>query len=162
MMTIRVRATVSAPVDAVYDAWSTSLGAEGFFASKANIDQQIGGPYEIWFNPADERMSTKGCKLLSYVPREMISFQWRLPGDEFPELRDATSWVVVQLRPSGPYVTDVTITHLGLGDGPAWDRAYSHMRRGWDELAVRLQRRFVRGPVDWEAQAMMWKERAAG
>ena len=29
------------------------------------LDKSVGGPYEIFFNPADERMSTKGRKVLS-------------------------------------------------------------------------------------------------
>jgi hypothetical protein len=29
------------------------------------------------------------------------------------------------------------------------------------ELTARLQQRFEHGPIDWNSQAMMWKERAA-
>jgi hypothetical protein len=31
--------------------------------------------YEIYFDPKDERKGTKGLKILSYAPEEMISFQ---------------------------------------------------------------------------------------
>lgn len=158
---IHVEVTVDAPVAAVYDAWSTSTGAQTFFATKTRIEPRVGGPYEIYFNPADERMTTKGCKVLSYSPGEMISFQWRLPRDEFPDLQDAPMWVVVQMRAAGANRTVVTITHLGFGTGPGWDRAYSHMERGWSELAGRLKKRFEQGPVDWSTQTMMWQDRGA-
>jgi hypothetical protein len=62
---VRVEATVAAAVASVWRAWTTSQGAETFFAERANIDLRLGGPYEIFFNPADERMSTKGRKVLS-------------------------------------------------------------------------------------------------
>lgn len=59
----------------VWRVWTTSKGAEEFFAEKANIQLAIGGPYEIQFDPKDERSGTKGLKILSYSPNEMISFQ---------------------------------------------------------------------------------------
>jgi hypothetical protein len=68
--------------------------------------------------------------------------------------------VVVELQPTDATHTHVTITQLGLKDGPVWDRACKHMERGWMELTARLQQRFEHGPIDWNSQGMMWKERA--
>src|ERR1700726_4990716 len=73
---VRVEATVKAPVAEVWRVWTTSEGAKEFFAEKANIRLAIGGPYEIQFDPQDERSGTKGLKILSYAAEEMISFQW--------------------------------------------------------------------------------------
>jgi hypothetical protein len=84
---IRAEATVKAPVAEVWQAWTTSAGAETFFAPKANIQLALGRPYEIYFDPKDERKGTKGLKILSYAPEEMISFQWNAP-PEMPEVRD--------------------------------------------------------------------------
>lgn len=50
---------INAPIASVWSAWTTSQGAQTFFAENANIDLRIGGPYEIFFNSADDRMSTK-------------------------------------------------------------------------------------------------------
>lgn len=158
---LRVEVTVNAPVEAVWKVWSAAEGVQTFLAQKANIEFKIGGPYEIYFNPADERMSTKGCKLLSYAPREMISFQWILPGDLFPQLRKTPTWVVVQMRPAGAGRTAVTISQLGWGHTPEWDRAYAHMEKGWQMAAAMLQQRFDRGPIDWAAQRMMWQSARA-
>ena len=90
---VRVEATIDAPVSEVWRLWTTSQGAEEFFAQKANIGLAIGGPYEIQFDPRDETSGTKGLKILSYVPREMISFQWNAP-TEYPEVRNGgTLWL---------------------------------------------------------------------
>lgn len=158
---LRVQVTVKAPVNAVWEVWSTTEGSQTFFAGKTNIQLKIGGPYEIFFNPADERMSTQGCKVLSYAPQQMVSFQWSLPGDMFPDIPKAATWVVVQMRPTSANRTEVTITQLGWGMGPEWDRAYNHMENGWKMVAAQIEQRFEHGPIDWEAQAMMWKQRAA-
>ena len=95
---VRVEATIDAPVSEVWRLWTTSQGAEEFFAQKANIGLAIGGPYEIQFDPRDETSGTKGLKILSYVPREMISFQWNAP-TEYPEVRNGGTWWLFKCVP---------------------------------------------------------------
>ena len=73
---VRVVGTLKAPVSEVWRVFTTSRGAEEFFAEKANIRLAIGGPYEIQFDPKNEQSGTKGLKVLSYAPEEMISFEW--------------------------------------------------------------------------------------
>src|SRR5580700_947341 len=154
---VRVEATIDAPVSEVWRLWTTSQGAEEFFAQKANIGLAIGGPYEIQFDPKNEQSGTKGLKILSYVPKEMISFQWNAP-TEYPEVRNGGTWVVVQMRPEGAQRTHVTVTHLGWKQGPEWDRAYDHFVQGWGDLMKRLERRVGDGPIDWNKERMMYQE----
>jgi uncharacterized protein YndB with AHSA1/START domain len=157
---IRVEAIVNAPVAEVWRIWTTSEGAEEFFAEKANIRLAIGGPYEIQFNPKDELSGTKGLKILSYAPEEMISFQWNAP-PEMPEVRNGGTWVVVQMRPGGLDRTRVTVSHLGWKQGPEWDRAFVHFTEGWAELMKRLERRCNDGPIDWSKERMMYQDSTA-
>jgi uncharacterized protein YndB with AHSA1/START domain len=154
---LRVEGDINAPVSEVWRVFTTSEGAEEFFAEKANIGLAIGGPYEIQFDRKDERSGTKGLKILSYAPEEMISFQWNAP-PQLPEVRNGGTWVVVEMRPIDAYRTHGTITHLGWKDGPEWDQAYVHFQRGWSELMNRLQKRFTDGPIDWSKQHMMYQE----
>jgi uncharacterized protein YndB with AHSA1/START domain len=154
---VRVEVTVKGPVAEVWRVWTTSAGAEEFFAEKANIRLAIGGPYEIQFDPQNEQSGTKGLKILSYAPEEMISFEWNAP-TEYPEVRNGGTWVVVQMRPEGADRTRVTVTHYGWKDGAEWDRAYAHFVRGWGDLIKRLERRFTDGPIDWNKERMMYKE----
>jgi uncharacterized protein YndB with AHSA1/START domain len=153
---VRVEATVKAPVPEVWRVFTTSEGAEEFFAQKANIRLAIGGPYEIQFDPKNEQSGTKGLKILSYAPGEMISFQWNAP-TEYPEVRNGGTWVVVQMRPDGADRTHVTVTHYGWKEGHEWDQAYAHFERGWGDLISRLERRFTDGPIDWDKERMMYK-----
>jgi uncharacterized protein YndB with AHSA1/START domain len=155
---VRVEATVKAPVAEVWRVFTTSKGAEEFFAQKANILLAIGGPYEIQFDPKNEQSGTKGLKILSYAPEEMISFQWNAP-TEYPEVRNGGTWVVVQMQPEGTDRTHVTVTHYGWKEGLEWDKAYVHFVQGWGDLISRLERRFTEGPIDWDKERMMYKER---
>ena len=154
---VRVEATIQAPASEVWRVLTTSRGAEEFFAEKANIRLAVGGPYEIQFDPKDERSGTKGLKILSFLPEEMISFQWNAP-PEYPEVRNGGTWVVVQIRAEGTGRTHVTVTHLGWKEGPEWDRAYVHFIRGWGDLMKRLERRFTEGPINWNRERMMYQE----
>jgi uncharacterized protein YndB with AHSA1/START domain len=157
---VRVEGDINAPVSEVWRVFTTSQGAEEFFAQKANIGLAIGGPYEIQFDPNDERSGTKGLKILSYAPEEMISFQWNAP-PQFPEVRNGGTWVVVEMHSIDAHRTHVTITHLGWKSGAKWDQAYPHFQRGWSELMDRLERRFTDGPIDWSKQHMMYREATA-
>jgi uncharacterized protein YndB with AHSA1/START domain len=154
---VRVEATIKAPVSEVWRVWTTSQGAEEFFAEKANIRLAIGGPYEIQFDRKNEQSGTKGLKILSYAPEEMISFQWNAP-TEYPEVRNGGTWVVVQMRPEGTDRTHVSVMHYGWRDGAEWDQAYAHFVRGWGDLMKRLERRFTDGPIDWKRERMMYQE----
>lgn len=157
---VRVEGVIAAPVSEVWRVFTTSQGAEEFFAQKANIGLALGGPYEIQFDPNDERSGTRGLKILSYAPEEMISFQWNAP-PEYPAVRNGGTWVVVAMRPVNVHTTHVTITHLGWKQGREWDQAYSHFEQGWSELMTRLQKRFTDGPIDWGKQHMMYQQPAA-
>jgi uncharacterized protein YndB with AHSA1/START domain len=79
--TIRKEALVNGSVKDVWEAWTTSKGAEAFFAPRANITLGIGGPYELFFDldaPEGSRGS-EGMKILSFLPMEMFSFDWNAP-----------------------------------------------------------------------------------
>jgi uncharacterized protein YndB with AHSA1/START domain len=154
---VRVEGIVNGPISEVWRVFTTSEGAEEFFAQKSNIVLAIGGAYEIQFDPNDERSGTKGLKVLSYAPEEMISFQWNAPS-ELPDVRNGGTWVVVTMRAVGTQLTDVTIEHLGWKSGPQWDQAYIHFRQGWSELMNRLERRFTTGPINWSKESMMYQE----
>jgi uncharacterized protein YndB with AHSA1/START domain len=157
--TVRVEGVVNAPVSEVWRVFTTSEGAMEFFAEKANIRLALGGPYEIQFDPKDDRSGTKGLKILSFAPEEMISFQWNAP-PEMPEVRNGGTCVVVQMRPEGTGRTHVIISHLGWKEGAEWDQAYAHFTQGWSELMTRLQQRFTNGPIAWNKQHMMYQKTA--
>jgi len=154
---VRVEGVVDAPVSEVWRVFTTSNGAQEFFAQKANIHLALGGPYEIQFDPKDERSGTKGLKILSYASQEMISFQWNAP-PEMPNVRNGGTWVVVTMTPVNPHQTKVTIEHLGWKEGPEWDEAYGHFVEGWGGLMDRLKRRFSDGPINWAKESMMYQK----
>lgn len=148
---IQKEVSVPAPREDVWRAFATPEGIQSFFAPKANVRIELGGPYELLFDdtaPEGQR-GTEGMKILSYIPERMISFEWIAPF-EFRELRQQKTWVVVFLDDKGEKETVVRLAHLGWRVGAEWDRLYDYFLRAWDIVLGRLEHRFSAGPIDWE------------
>lgn len=141
---------VKAPVDAVWNAWTTTEGVKSFFAPDARIEARPDGPFEIYMNPYAQP-GMKGAddmRVLAVQDRRMISYTWNAP-PHLPEARQQRTVVIVRFKPAGDGETQVTMTHLGWGDGGEWDKAFDYFNKAWDAVLANLQKRFVSGPIDW-------------
>lgn len=124
-------ATIDAPVEMVYWAWSTSDGWEAVYADgnptvHGDIALAIGGRYEWLFNGV---VGSNGCQVLSYVPNKMLSFSWNAPPTH--STRPFRTWVVVDFEAAGEESTRLRLTHLGFGEGPEWDKSMDYFQRAW-------------------------------
>jgi uncharacterized protein YndB with AHSA1/START domain len=147
---IRKEIVVNASVNQVWDAWTTPKGAMTFFAPAANIELAQGGAYELRFDldAPQGSQGSEGMTILSYLPKEMLSFEWNAP-PQYPAVRGQRTWVVVQLLPQNQHRVRVRLTHLGWRRGVEWDQAYHYFQRAWTLVLGRLQHRFAKGPIDW-------------
>lgn len=141
--------TVPATLDAVWAAWTTAEGAQTFFAPQANLRLELGGPYEILFNLEQPPglQGSEGCRVLSYLPHSMLSFEWNAP-PIYPDLRGQHTWVVLQFAET-PEGVRVELSHLGWGEGGDWDAVYDYFVGAWRLVLARLEHRFAVGPLDW-------------
>lgn len=143
-------ATVKAPVDEVWKAWTTTEGIKTFFAPDAHVDARPGGAFEIHFNPYARRgmKGADGMVFLALQDRKMLSFTWNAP-PHLPDVRGQRTSVVVRLQPAGEGLTEVRLTHSGWGDGGQWDQAHDYFNAAWGRVLANLEKRFVDGPFDW-------------
>lgn len=150
---------VNAARSEAWEAFTTSEGATTFFAPEAHIELRLGGPYEIYFNPAADEGSrgSEGCEVLSYLPQRMLSFSWNAP-PQFPEIRKQRTFVVVQLEDAGDRKTKVSLTHAGWGQGEQWDRVFAYFDQAWPRVLAHLQERFETGPRPWPAASSSPKQ----
>lgn len=153
MLLIDKTVDVAAAREAVFAAFTTSEGARTFFAPEARIRLELGGPYELLFDPSEPpgRQGSEGMKVLSFVPDELISFEWNAP-PELPEARSGPpAFVVVQLAALDAQRTRVRLRHLGFERAPRAAEVRAYFARAWDMVLGWLEHRFTQGPVDWSA-----------
>ncbi len=143
---------VDAPIGEVWKAWTTSEGAETFFAPKCRIDARPGGAYEIYFDLEAEpgKQGGEGMIVMAVQPERMLSFTWNAP-PHLPAVRSQMTHVTLRLEEVGGSRTRVLLRHDGWGDGGEWDQAYAYFQRAWGQVVLpRLKHRFAVGPIDWQ------------
>lgn len=132
---------VNAPLEKIWNAWTTSEGITLFFSPKACVELWPGGKFEMYFmldNP-EGLQGSEDCKVLSYLPMKMLSFSWNAPPDN-PTVRKERTWVVLQFEESASGSVHVTFDNLGYLNGPDWDRAYDYFVRAWKSVLDSLKR----------------------
>jgi uncharacterized protein YndB with AHSA1/START domain len=157
---------VKAPVDAVWQAWTTTEGTKNFFAPDAHVEARVDGPFEIYFNPLAQpgMKGADGMRILAIQERKMLSFTWNAP-PSLPEARAQRTYVTLRFKPISDNETLVTLHHGGWGDGGEWDKAYAYFDKAWGNVLANLEKRFAEGkPHDWtewmaSLRAYMEKER---
>jgi len=152
---IEKQALVAAPIADVWKAWTTTEGVKSFFAPDANVEARSGGPFEIYMNPYAEP-GLKGAddmRFLALQSPTMLSFTWNAPPSQ-PEIRAQRTVVIVRLRAVDERQTEVTLHHLGWGEGEKWDATYGYFDRAWGNVVANLRKRFAEGPIDFTA----WRE----
>ena len=141
---------VAAPIEAVWQAWTTRAGIRTFFAPDAEVDARVGGAFHIHINPFAEP-GMKGADDMRYMalqPPTMLSFDWNAP-PSLPEVRAQRTFVVVRLAPVDAKSTRVSLHHTGWGAGGQWDDTYAYFDRAWGNVLGNLKKSFESGPIDW-------------
>lgn len=142
---LRKEDLVPAPVAAVWWAWTTSEGMASWWATSSWIELRRDGPFEVYFLKRNPRgwQGSEGCRILSYVPQEMLSFTWNFP-PSIPEIRDEHTWVVLRFVAVTPRETRVALDELGWRSGAAWAKGWAYFDAAWSSVLRRLRDRAPR------------------
>jgi uncharacterized protein YndB with AHSA1/START domain len=143
---------VDAPIESVWQAWTTIEGIKSFFAPDCKLELWPTGAYEMYFNlGAPEGLrGGEGCTILAIEERKMLSFTWNAP-PEFPKIREQWTHVCLRFAPLGADRTKVTFIQDGWGSNPEWIEVYQYFENAWGQIVLpRLQARFKNGPIQWQ------------
>ena len=156
---IDARVVVKAVPADVFKAWTTSEGIRTFFAPDANVQLRVDGPFEIYLNPlAPPGMKgADGMRILAFQQDRMLTFTWNAP-PSMPEVRTQRTVVILRMKPVSDTETEVTIRHVGWGDGGEWDKAYDYFSKAWPGVLGSLRQRFETGPLDFTEWMQRMKE----
>lgn len=143
---------VAAPIEAVWQSWTTTAGIESFFSPEAEIDARIGGAFHVHIDPyaAPGMKGADDMRFMALQPPKMLSFDWNAP-PSLPEARQQRTFVIVRLADVDGKSTRVTLHHTGWGDGGEWDKTYAYFDKAWGAVLGNLQKRYESGPIDWTA-----------
>jgi uncharacterized protein YndB with AHSA1/START domain len=135
--------TVPAPLNVVWEAFTTSAGLSTWLTPGAVVDLKEGGEWTAHFPGG----STGGGTILSFVPKKELVLSAMAP-DKFPTVRATRTKARFQFEAKGDS-TVVRLTQTGWKDGEEWVKAYEYLTVGNAQLLATLHHRFVNGPIDW-------------
>ncbi len=137
--------TIHATPAEAFAAWSTPEGMKGFLGVESAIDLRIGGPFELYFGRAvgvpEGEQGSEGCRILSYVPNEMLCFSWNAP-PKFAAERQKRTWVVLTFTADGPDKTKVRLRHLGFGSDADWPTVRDYFASAWDKVLGAMKEKY--------------------
>jgi uncharacterized protein YndB with AHSA1/START domain len=150
---VDVQTLVAADRDSVWHALSTPEGWKAFTGAVLRVELEPGGQFEVeWVPeaPAGQRGS-EGCRVLSLVPGEMLSFSWNAP-PKFEFARGQRTWVVMTLQSVKPRLTKVRLRELGFRELAARHPEHreelaavrAYFAKAWPEVLGMLAGHFAR------------------
>lgn len=137
-----------------YKAWATPMakvdfGLNGLIEASYDADAGLGDPDNI------------RNRIIAYVPERMLvqkneNAPASLPGRE--KFGEIVTVIELEDAPGG---TKVTISGVGYKPGEPYDTLFKHFAWGNAYSLMVLKTSFVKGPIDWKAQAARQQARAA-
>ena len=144
---LRKEVVVEASLDEVWAAWTTAEGLK-FASPESRVELRVGGPYE-WFLQLDPdekgRRGGEGARILSFLPQQMLAFDWTFPPN-IPSLRysDARTQVVVLFDAVDDEHVRVRFAQHGWQDGADWDTGYAYFDEAWSWVLGQLEAHFAK------------------
>lgn len=146
---IRHERVVELPRSDVYALVATADGWRKFFDVQARIEPRPDGPFEICFDSSapEGQRGSEGCRVLSVVPQELLSYTWNAP-PTFQHARGRHTWVVWRFEALAPARTLVRLDHLGFAEQAAahpdhrseWEAVRAYFERAWGKVLTELAR----------------------
>lgn len=147
--------TIAASAAKVWQAFTTSAGAESFFARKARIDPRIDGEYSILFFPDNEPglRGAENMRILAIEPDEYrLVYTWNSPAI-YAHTRNQRAVVEIELSPEGEKATHLKLRHFAFGDTEEWAEIRRYFQGAWNVVLNRLEYSLAHGPIDWDRVA---------
>jgi uncharacterized protein YndB with AHSA1/START domain len=140
---ISFQVLVQGTPDQIFRSWVSRDGILSFLGSGSNVEQKVGGLYEIDFGvgPNGQVLGPRNNRILRYEPGRALDFEWTMPAfaKEY-NVQPLPTWVEVRLEEFGQNgdQTLVRFDHHGFGEGEKWDYCYDFFARGWFDILFRL------------------------
>ena len=126
--TLEFKITIQTPTEQVYQAFTSSIALQYWFADFAEIDARQEGRFYAWWN-----VGYYASGLITKLKEnKRIDFTWHGLGEP-----DSTKVKITFTDDDGN--TKITIKHKGLGKGKVWKKIASQLIDGWDSALENLK-----------------------
>jgi len=138
---------VNAPVDEVWQAWTTREGMESWMVGKTDFELTVGA---IWHTSYDKQSTldddrTIHQQVLAYDPGRMLAIRTVKPPKGFPFPNEiGKAWTVVYLEPIGSTQTKVTARMFGFSANEESQKMRAFFERGNRATLDSLVKRFAK------------------
>lgn len=131
----------SSPAD-LFQKWTTHEGLKTFFGVDNKVELKVHGAFEIYFlmDAPDGSRGSEGCKILSYIPNEMLSFTWNSPPHLEARKTNINTFVVVNFDEITETKTMVTIRHLGWPEDERFIPVFEYFEKAWENVLISLEK----------------------
>jgi uncharacterized protein YndB with AHSA1/START domain len=137
---------ITAPIDAVWAAFTTKEGQESWNVAHAEIELKTGGKMRTHYNPMGHigDPDTIENTILCFEPKCMLAIQVTKPPQKFP-FKDAVKkmWTVIHLEDIGPACTRLRIVGTGYDDDDESGKLREFFNRGNAYTLRKLQEKFA-------------------
>lgn len=132
--------TVNLTPEEAFKFFTENQKLEGWLTAKANVQPEVGGPYELFWEPDDpENNSTIGCRILAIDAPHYLNFEWKGPKQYkyFMNTADPLTNVTVLFSPVDEK-TKITLLHTGWKSGENWEEARTYFENAWKKSMERI------------------------
>ena len=138
-------AVVNAPVEAVWNAWTTVDGIQSWMVAKADIELRVGGLWRTSYTRDADLAGDAAIhhRILAFDPPRMLAFQTIKTPKNFPFAGIVRTWTVVYLEPAGAGQTKVTGRMVGYGDDQETLKMRAFFEKGNAATLDALVKRFA-------------------
>lgn len=141
---VRIERTLPAPPHQVYRAWlSPELirrwMAPGYQVTRAEVDERVGGRYQVWHADAGVPVGGFEAEILELVPDQRIAWRWGFAGPDREGGPVYDSRLTVTLRDAPGGGTVLTLVHERFDDlAAALPQVAEKVGSGWDGVLAKL------------------------
>lgn len=141
-----VEGVVRAPLDSVWNAFTTPAGLESWMAAHASIELRIGGTIQAVYSPAAKLgdASTIENTILAYEPKRMLTIKVSKAPADFPFHNAIRSmWTVIYFESIDAASTRIREVSMGFGSDDESQRMRQFFDQGNAATMLALQKRFA-------------------
>lgn len=140
-------AVVNAPVNQVWDAFTTKDGIESWMAATGDVDPRVGGKMRVTHRKGADLDGETAIHqtILSVDPQRMLSFRTVKSPEDFPFAATiGRTWTVIYFEAIDANRTRVTAKMLGYGSDPELQKMRAFFEVGNKATLDALIKRFAR------------------